>query len=122
MKNLLSITLTAAALTTGATAALADGHSGYNAANFEVAVPASLCPETKREMARWAYGKPQYTTFAVPTARGTQECGEAGEPATAGIAQSDDVSEARRLALDVCNENRGALGRCVVIATVQLKQ
>lgn len=122
MKKLIALTLTAAAMTTGATAALADGHSGYNARNFEVIVPAVLCPEGKREMVRWAYGKPQYTAYAVPTSTGRQDCGEPGQPATAGIAQSNDINEARRLAREVCNDNRGALGRCVVIATVRMKQ
>lgn len=115
MKNIVLSTVAAATVLFTATTSFADGHSRY-----EVAVPAGLCQETKDFLARWAYGKPEFTTFAVPTSK-TARCGEKGERVTAGIAQSADLKVARKAALEVCNANRGDLGRCVVIGTVRLK-
>ncbi len=119
MKTFFTISAVAAAIFVAPTATLADGH-GYSAKDYVVEVPAGLCPDAKHAMARWAYGKSQFSAYAVPTSR-TARCGEKGEPVTAGIATSSDRKEARKAALKVCNDNRGDFGRCVIIGTVRLK-
>lgn len=119
MKTFFAVSAAAAAIFVSPTTTLADGH-GYSANDYVVEVPAGLCPDAKLTMARWAYGKAQYSAFAVPTSRNAK-CGDKGEPVTAGIATSNDRDEARKAALRVCDDNRGDFGRCVVIGTVRRK-
>ena len=114
MKKIL--TLTAALATCATTAAFADGHSGK-----EVVVPAGLCPETKSFVANWARDIEIFGAMAVPTSAGGN-CGEEGPRVTAGISKkAPSAREAQAAALERCNESRGDLGRCVVIATVRPK-
>lgn len=120
MKNVITSIATTAAVVTVALASASAVHAGGHGA-VEVAVPANLCPETKDMLARWAHGKPAYTAYAVPTSKNS-ECGQKGERVTAGIAQADDVNEARRAALEVCDAHRGSFGPCTIIATVRPKQ
>ncbi len=116
MKHIVLSTAAAATVLFAATTSFADGHGG-----LEVVVPRNLCPETKSFVASWAAGKQPFTAIAVPSAKEARECGEPGDPVVAGIAQSENISQARLAALDVCNQHRGEHGKCVVIGTVRPK-
>ncbi|WGI22170.1 hypothetical protein [Amylibacter sp. IMCC11727] len=116
MKNLFAISAFVTAGFLYQTASVAEGHS-----TTEIVMPAGLCPETHAALAKWAIGKPVFSAYAVPTVVGAG-CGSDGPVATAGIAMgAASIDAAHVVALRVCNENRGDLGKCAVIGTVRPK-
>lgn len=84
-------------------------------------VPAGICPQLVDVMVSWSRDRDANTVYALPTApRGSnRSCGESGPAVTAGIATAASETAARRAALDLCNENRGDNGRCVVTGTLR---
>ena len=91
-------------------AALAEGAK-------ELMVTDGTCPSTVQVMIQESFDRSQYTAFSLPTIKGGAEsCAAASVPVQMGIASNASLTEARRQARAICNENRGELGHCIIAA------